>query len=227
MSFIDSKGHSAWRRRYIIISVLQFWRLKGFFFKYLIRLRKRETPIVRINAEVPLLKNDRVKRLWFTVGISRTCNTFELVTKGESIDRLFQFLSRTPIEGLLPQNSRRTLGRRRRYTPSYTYIYIYRYRVSWVARWITTAGPTDLATALKSGLIYYYVLLLLFGYLYPYNIMPREIPRSRRYVTAQLPRDRDLIFRIGHNLGRSCYVEYYLSPQLFHGPSTISHASYR
>lgn len=74
--------------------------------------------------------------------------------------------------------------------------------MSWVARWITTAGPTDLATALKSGLIYYYVLLLLFGYLYPYNIMPREIPRSRRYVTAQLPRDRDLIFRIGHNLGR-------------------------
>lgn len=96
-----------------------------------------------------------------------------------------------------------TLGRRCRYTPSYTYIYIYRYRVSRVARWITTAGPTDLATALKSGLIYYYVLLLLFGYLYPYNIMPREIPRSRRYVTAQLPRDRDLIFRIGHNLGRS------------------------
>lgn len=32
--------------------------------------------------------------------------------------------------------------------------------------------------------------------------MPREIPRSRRYVTVQLPRDRDLIFRIGHNLGR-------------------------
>lgn len=152
---------------------------------------------------------------------------FRTRDKGGGIDRLFQFLSRTPIEGLLPQNSRRTLGRRRRYTPSYTYIYIYRYRVSWVARWITTAGPTDLATALKSGLIYYYVLLLLFGYLYPYNIMPREIPRSRRYVTAQLPRDRDLIFRIGHNLGRSCYVEYYLSPQLFHGPSTISHASYR
>lgn len=201
--------------------------IERFFFKYLMCLRKRETPIVRINAEVPLLKNDRVKRLWFTVGISCTCNTFELVTKGEGIDRLFQFLSRTPIEGLLPQNSRRTLGRRRRYTPSYTYIYIYRYRVSWVARWITTAGPTDLATALKSGLIYYYVLLLLFGYLYPYNIMPREIPRSRRYVTAQLPRDRDLIFRIGHNLGRSCCVEYYLSPQLFHGPSTISHASYR
>lgn len=33
--------------------------------------------------------------------------------------------------------------------------------------------------------------------------MPREIPRSRRYVTVQLPRDRDLIFRIGHNLGRA------------------------
>lgn len=33
--------------------------------------------------------------------------------------------------------------------------------------------------------------------------MPREIPRSRRYVTVLLPRDRDLIFRIGHNLGRS------------------------
>lgn len=32
--------------------------------------------------------------------------------------------------------------------------------------------------------------------------MPREIPRSRRYVTVLLPRDRDLIFRIGHNLGR-------------------------
>lgn len=173
------------------------------------------------------LKNDRVKRLWFTVWYLVHLQYFRTRDKGGGIDRLFQFLSRTPIEGLLPQNSRRTLGRRRRYTPSYTYIYIYRYRVSWVARWITTAGPTDLATALKSGLIYYYVLLLLFGYLYPYNIMPREIPRSRRYVTAQLPRDRDLIFRIGHNLGRSCYVEYYLSPQLFHGPSTISHASYR
>lgn len=81
--------------------------------------------------------------------------------------------------------------------------------MSRVARWITTVGPADLATALKSGLIYYYVLLLLFGYLYPYNIMPREIPRSRRYVTVQLPRDRDLIFRIGHNLGHStpsCYT---------------------
>lgn len=33
--------------------------------------------------------------------------------------------------------------------------------------------------------------------------MPREIPRSRWYVTVQLPRDRDLIFRIGHNLGRA------------------------
>lgn len=97
--------------------------------------------------------------------------------------------------------------------------------MSRVARWITTVGPADLATALKSGLIYYYVLLLLFGYLYPYNIMPREIPRSRRYVTVQLPRDRDLIFRIGHNLGHStpsCYAEYYLSPQLFHGPSKMS-----
>jgi len=139
-----------------------------------------------------------------------------------TIDRLFQFLSRAPIEGLLLQNSHGTLGRRR-YTPSYTYIYIYRYRVSRVARWITTAGPTDLATALKSGLIYYYVLLLLFGYLYPYNIMPREIPRSRRYVTVLLPRDRDLIFRIGHNLGRSCCVEYYLSSQLFHGSPKISY----
>lgn len=89
-----------------------------------------------------------------------------------------------------------------------TFIYI-----GWarVARWITTVGPTDLATALKSGLIYYYVLLLLFGYLYLYNIMPREIPRSRRYVTVQLPRDRDLIFRIGHNLGRALSLRQILS----------------
>lgn len=108
------------------------------------------------------------------------------------------------------------------YAELYVHLYIYRYRVSRVARWITTAGPTDLATALKSGLIYYYVLLLLFGYLYPYNIMPREIPRSRRYVTVLLPWDRDLIFRIGHNLGRSCCVEYYLSSQLFHGSPKIS-----
>lgn len=158
--------------------------------------------------------------------LSHALQYFRTHDKIGSIDRLFQFLSSMPIEGLSAKLTW-TLGRRRRYTPSYTYIYIYRYRVSRVARWITTAGPTDLATALKSGLIYYYVLLLLFGYLYPYNIMPREIPRSRRYVTAQLPRDRDLIFRIGHNLGRSCYVEYYLSPQLFHGPSKISHASYR
>lgn len=43
----------------------------------------------------------------------------------------------------------------------------------------------ELAAPLKSRLIYYYVLLLLFGYLYPYNIMPREIPASRRYVTAR------------------------------------------
>lgn len=43
----------------------------------------------------------------------------------------------------------------------------------------------ELAAPLKSRLIYYYVLLLLFGYLYPYNIMPREIPGSRRYVTAR------------------------------------------
>lgn len=46
--------------------------------------------------------------------------------------------------------------------------------------------------------------------------MPREIPRSRRYVTVQLPRDRDLIFRIGHILGRalSCHpsnIIYYLN----------------
>lgn len=141
-----------------------------------------------------------------------------------SIDRLFQFLSQAPIGDLFLQNSHELLVVVDIRT-SYTYIYIYRYRVSRVARWITTAGPTDLATALKSGLIYYYVLLLLFGYLYPYNIMPREIPRSRRYVTVLLPRDRDLIFRIGHNLGRSCCVEYYLSSQLLHGSPKIS--SYR
>lgn len=102
-----------------------------------------------------------------------------------------------------------------------TFIYI---GWAWVARWITTAGPTDVATALKSGLIYYYVLLLLFGYLYLYNIMPREIPRSRRYVTVQLPRDRDLIFRIGHILGRALLatsnIIYYLNS--FTAPRKIS-----
>lgn len=154
-------------------------------------------------------------------------DTFEFTTKKEELIDFFNFYRVRRSKRFLSAKLTWTVGRRRRYTPSYTYIYIYRYRVSRVARWITTVGPTDLATALKSGLIYYYVLLLLFGYLYPYNIMPREIPRSRRYVTAQLPRDRDLIFRIGHNLGRSCYVEYYLSPQLFHGPSKISHASFR
>lgn len=121
-----------------------------------------------------------------------------------------------------------TLGRRRRRytTPSYTYIYIY-IDIGWarVARWITTVGPTDLATALKSGLIYYYVLLLLFGYLYLYNIMPREIPRSRRYVTVQLPRDRDLIFRIGHNLGRALATSniiYRLNSFSRHWPVEVS-----
>lgn len=154
-------------------------------------------------------------------------DTFELVTKKQVSIDFFNFYRELRLKVSFRKTHVNSWSSRRRYTPSYTYIYIYRYRVSRVARWITTAGPTDLATALKSGLIYYYVLLLLFGYLYPYNIMPREIPRSRRYVTAQLPRDRDLIFRIGHNLGRSCYVEYYLSPQLFHGPTKVSHASYR
>lgn len=72
----------------------------------------------------------------------------------------------------------------------------------------------ELAAPLKSRLIYYYVLLLLFGYLYPYNIMPREIPGSRRYVTAsRFPRDRDLIFRIGHNLESSTRrISSFLTP---------------
>lgn len=70
----------------------------------------------------------------------------------------------------------------------------------------------ELAAPLKSRLIYYYVLLLLFGYLYPYNIMPREIPGSRRYVTAsRFPGDRDLIFRIGHNL-ESSRISSFLTP---------------
>lgn len=132
-----------------------------------------------------------------------SCNTLKPTAKKEVSIDFFNFYRDTSDRRSPSAKLTWTLGRRCRYTPSYTYIYIYRYRVSRVARWITTAGPTDLATALKSGLIYYYVLLLLFGYLYPYNIMPREIPRSRRYVTARLPRDRDLIFRIGHNLGRT------------------------
>lgn len=72
-------------------------------------------------------------------------------------------------------------------------------RARWVARWITTFGPSDLAAALKSRLIYYYVLLLLFGYLYPYNIMPREIPRSRPDTLPRFPQDQDLVSLIGHN----------------------------
>lgn len=65
----------------------------------------------------------------------------------------------------------------------------------------------ELAAPLKSRLIYYYVLLLLFGYLYPYNIMPREIPGSRRYVTRSLavfpPGSGPHFPRIGHNLESS------------------------
>jgi len=172
------------------------------------------------------LKNDRVK--FYDLRYSMEWNLSNSWQRRKYRSTFSIFIKNSDRRSLSAKLTR-TLGRRRRYTPSHTYthIYIYRYRVSRVARWITTTGPTDLATALKSGLIYYYVLLLLFGYLYPYNIMPREIPRSRRYVTARLPRDRDLIFRIGHNLGQSCYVEYYLSPQLFHGPSKITHASYQ
>lgn len=66
----------------------------------------------------------------------------------------------------------------------------------------------ELAAPLKSRLIYYYVLLLLFGYLYPYNIMPREIPGSRRYVTRSLsrcfpPGSGPHFPPIGHNLESS------------------------
>lgn len=46
-------------------------------------------------------------------------------------------------------------------------------------------GRAALAAVLKSRLIYYYVLLLLFGYLYPSNIMLREIPRSQSDTVAR------------------------------------------
>lgn len=147
---------------------------------------------------------------------------FQWTDNGEekSNDQLFQFLSTI---GLFLPNSRSSSSSIY-HAKLYVHLYIY---IGWarVARWITTVGPTDLATALKSGLIYYYVLLLLFGYLYLYNIMPREIPRSRRYVTVQLPRDRDLIFRIGHNLGRALATSniiYRLNSFSRHWPVEVS-----
>lgn len=67
-------------------------------------------------------------------------------------------------------------------------------RKKWVCDELRPLGPNVLAAALKSRLIYYYVLLLLFGYLYPYNIMPREICTEHTFATdilntRMLPRE--------------------------------------
>lgn len=53
------------------------------------------------------VKNDQVKfyDLWYLIHLQY----FQTHDKEESIDQLFQFLSRTSIEGLFPQNSRKLL----------------------------------------------------------------------------------------------------------------------